>query len=101
MGVRVLPLPFGRGQRARARGVRGIQRLCRMPAEALLAIAGILGALAVGVVSPGPSFVLVARTAVALSRRDGLAASIGMGLGGVIFAALALAGLIAVLAQVP
>jgi threonine/homoserine/homoserine lactone efflux protein len=70
-------------------------------AEAFIAVAGILGALAVGVVSPGPSFVLVARMSVALSRRDGLAASLGMGLGGVMFAALALAGLIAVLAQVP
>ena len=66
----------------------------------LLAVVGILGALVVGIVSPGPSFVLVARVAVALSRRDGLAAAVGMGLGGVIFAALALVGLIAVLAQV-
>lgn len=53
-----------------------------------------------GVISPGPSFVLVARTAIAVSRRDGLAAAVGMGLGGVFFGALALAGLTAVLATV-
>lgn len=68
--------------------------------ESILAISGILGALLIGVVSPGPSFVLVARTAIAMSRRDGLAAAVGMGLGGVIFAALALIGLTAILAQV-
>jgi threonine/homoserine/homoserine lactone efflux protein len=68
--------------------------------EAILAISGILGALLIGVVSPGPSFVLVARTAIAVSRRDGLAAAVGMGLGGVIFGTLALVGLTAVLAQI-
>jgi threonine/homoserine/homoserine lactone efflux protein len=71
-----------------------------VPSELLLAVIGILGALVVGIVSPGPSFVLVARTAVAMSRQDGIAASVGMGLGGVFFASLALVGLQAVLAQV-
>jgi threonine/homoserine/homoserine lactone efflux protein len=64
-----------------------------------LAFAAILGALAVGVVSPGPSFVLVVRTALADSRRAGLASALGMGLGGVGFAGLALLGLHAVLTQ--
>jgi threonine/homoserine/homoserine lactone efflux protein len=68
--------------------------------DPFIAIFGILGALLIGVVSPGPSFVLVARTAIAVSRRDGLAAAIGMGLGGVIFGTLALVGLAAVLARV-
>jgi threonine/homoserine/homoserine lactone efflux protein len=68
--------------------------------DSVLAIAAILGALLIGVVSPGPSFVLVARTAIAVSRRDGLAAAVGMGLGGVIFGTLALVGLAAILAQV-
>jgi threonine/homoserine/homoserine lactone efflux protein len=68
--------------------------------EPLLAIFGILGALLIGVVSPGPSFVLVARTAIAVSRRDGLAAAVGMGVGGVLFGGLALVGLAAILAQV-
>jgi threonine/homoserine/homoserine lactone efflux protein len=66
----------------------------------IVAVVGILGALVVGIVSPGPSFVLVARTAVAVSRRDGIAAALGMGLGGVFFASLALVGLQAVLAQI-
>jgi threonine/homoserine/homoserine lactone efflux protein len=65
-----------------------------------LALAAILGAILIGAMCPGPSFVLVARTAVALSRRNGLAAALGMGLGGMIFALLALLGLYAVLARV-
>ncbi len=65
-----------------------------------LALLSILGALAVGAVSPGPSFVLVARTSIAVSRRAGLAAAVGMGIGGVAFATLALLGLNALLAQV-
>ena len=48
----------------------------------LLPLLGIAGALAVGVVSPGPSFVMVARTAVSLSRIEGVAAAFGMGVGG-------------------
>src|SRR5664279_4023708 len=66
----------------------------------MLTLLTILGALAVGVVSPGPSFVLIARIAVAVSRRDALAASVGMGVGGVVFAGLALLGLRALLGAV-
>src|SRR5262249_56685194 len=66
---------------------------------AAVALIAILGALALGVVSPGPSFVLVVRTALAVSRRAGLAAALGMGIGGVMFAGLALLGLHAVLMQ--
>ncbi len=69
--------------------------------ESLLAIGGILGALLAGVISPGPSFVFVAQTAVAVSRRNGVAAALGMGLGAASFAALVLFGLHAVLASVP
>ena len=68
--------------------------------DPILAVLAILGALFIGVISPGPSFVLVARTAIAVSRSDGLAAAVGMGLGGVTFGVLALAGLTAVLATV-
>ncbi len=67
--------------------------------SAPLAFLAIIGALALGVVSPGPSFVLVVRTALAMSRRAGLAAALGMGVGGVVFACLALLGLHAVLAH--
>ena len=65
------------------------------------ALAGIVAALAVGVVSPGPSFVMVARLAVATSRANGLGAAVGMGAGGVVFAVAALLGLQAVLYAVP
>ncbi len=54
-----------------------------------------------GAVSPGPSFVMVARVAVSTSRTGGIAASMGMGLGGVVFALAALLGLHAVLVAVP
>lgn len=69
--------------------------------ELLISIGTVLGALTLGTLSPGPSFVFVARTAVAKSRRDGIAAALGMGVGGVIFTMLALLGLQAVIAAVP
>lgn len=65
-----------------------------------LALLSILGTLAIGTVSPGPSFVVVVRASAGFSRRDGLAAALGMGCGGVVFAGLALAGLQALLMQV-
>jgi threonine/homoserine/homoserine lactone efflux protein len=68
--------------------------------DALIPFLSILGALTLGAISPGPSFVFVARTSLALSRRDGIAAALGMGVGGVLFAGLALLGLQAVLAKV-
>lgn len=67
----------------------------------LIALAGIVAALSVGVVSPGPSFVMVARVAISSSRVRALSAALGMGVGGVIFAAAALLGLQAVLLAVP
>jgi threonine/homoserine/homoserine lactone efflux protein len=69
--------------------------------QEFFALAGIIGALAVGVVSPGPSFVIVARLAVATSRAHGLGAAVGMGVGGVVFAVAALFGLQAILLAVP
>lgn len=68
--------------------------------DSRLALLSILGTLAIGAMSPGPSFVVVVRAAAASSRRDGLAAALGMGCGGLIFAGLALAGLQALLLQV-
>lgn len=67
---------------------------------ALLPILSIAGAVMIGAMSPGPSFVLVVRTSIALSRRAGLATALGMGIGGMTFAALALLGLQAVIARV-
>jgi len=68
--------------------------------EPTIAVLGILGALLIGAMSPGPSFVLVARTSIGVSRRDGLAAALGMGVGGLVFGGLAFLGLRAVLEQV-
>ncbi len=59
----------------------------------------ITSALMIGAMSPGPSFVVVSRIAISRSRFDGLAAALGMGIGGVTFAILALAGLTALLSQ--
>ncbi|WP_413761630.1 LysE family translocator [Variovorax sp. Varisp41] len=68
--------------------------------DTTLSLLGIAGAMTVGAMSPGPSFVMVARTAVA-SRADGLAAALGMGAGGLVFAIAALAGLQAAFLAVP
>ncbi|MDT8901606.1 LysE family translocator [Anaeroselena agilis] len=67
----------------------------------MLALAGILLAVALGAMSPGPSFLFVARTSMAASRRSGLAAAAGMGVGGFAYAILALLGLKAVFAGFP
>jgi threonine/homoserine/homoserine lactone efflux protein len=67
-------------------------------AASLLAI-GI--ALLIGAASPGPSFIMVARSAASCGRRAGLQAALGMGLGGLIFAVGALLGLSTTLAAAP
>ena len=69
--------------------------------QELVTLASIVAALAIGVVSPGPSFVMVARVAVASTRRRALAAALGMGVGGAMFGAAALLGLQSVLLAVP
>ncbi|MFN3188764.1 MAG: LysE family translocator [Candidatus Paceibacteria bacterium] len=69
--------------------------------QELLALIGVMAALAVGAASPGPSFVLVAREAVSASRANGIAAALGMGIGGMLFASAALLGLQTVLLTVP
>jgi len=58
-----------------------------------LTLLSILGALLLGAISPGPSFVFVVRTAVAQSRAEGLAAALGMGVGAMLFGGLAVLGL--------
>lgn len=62
---------------------------------------GIAGAFMIGAVSPGPSFVMVARTAASRGRLNGLLAALGMGLGGTVFSAASLLGLHGVLLGVP
>jgi threonine/homoserine/homoserine lactone efflux protein len=69
--------------------------------QELTALLGIAAAIAVGAASPGPSFIMVARTAVAASRIDALFAALGMGVGGLAFACLSLIGLNGLLIAVP
>ena len=67
------------------------------PSSAVLAI---LFSLLLGAMIPGPSFVVVARNAIGISRADGLAAALGMGVGGIFFGGIALAGLYTLLVAV-
>lgn len=62
------------------------------------AVVSILAAVLLGAMSPGPSFVMVARNSIGLSRRDGVATALGMGIGAICFAGIALAGLYTLLA---
>lgn len=62
---------------------------------------GIGAALCVGAASPGPSFIMVARTAASSGRTNGLNAALGMGLGAVFFAAASLLGLNALFLAAP
>ena len=65
------------------------------------ALLGITVAIGIGAASPGPSFVMVARTAVSQGRPHGLLAAAGIGTGGLVFAVLALLGLHSVLSLSP
>ncbi len=69
--------------------------------QELPALLGIASAIAIGAASPGPSFIMVARRAVMSGRGDGLFAALGMGVGGLLFASLALFGLNGLLVAVP
>ncbi|MEM6715071.1 MAG: LysE family translocator [Cyanobacteria bacterium P01_F01_bin.56] len=69
--------------------------------QQVTALLGIGAAIALGAASPGPSFVMVARTAIASSRPDGIYAALGMGIGGLVFAVAALLGLHGLLLAVP
>jgi len=69
--------------------------------ETTLALIPILAILAVGVISPGPSFILVARTAVAVSRTAAVSSALGMASGAIVLAVAALLGLNALLHQIP
>ncbi|ATU93133.1 LysE family translocator [Phyllobacterium zundukense] len=66
---------------------------------AFAVLLSILAAITIGAISPGPSFVLVSRISIASSRTHGLASALGMGVGGALFAALAVLGLTALLMQ--
>ncbi len=65
----------------------------------LLLSIGLIQLLAV--ISPGPSFLITARTAVAQSRADGIKVAFGLGAGTVVWSAAALLGLNLLFAAVP
>lgn len=65
----------------------------------LLPLAVLALAHLVAVMSPGPSFILVTRASVGMSRRHGVVASLAMGVGAAVWAAAALFGLAAVLTR--
>lgn len=67
----------------------------------LLTLATIGGIQLLAVISPGPSFLITARTAVASPRLDGVKVALGLGAGTVIWSAAALLGLKAVFQAVP
>lgn len=69
--------------------------------DTISSVFAVAGAITLGAISPGPSFVMVARTAVASSRANAMAASFGMGVGALMFAVAAIIGLQALLAAVP
>ncbi len=58
-------------------------------------------ALGVGVISPGPSFIFVTQTAMQKSRIHGIATSLGMGTGALIYSLVAIMGLFVILQTVP
>jgi threonine/homoserine/homoserine lactone efflux protein len=64
------------------------------------AVLAILFSLLLGAMIPGPSFVVVARNSIGVSRADGLATALGMGVGGIFFGGIALAGLYTLLVAV-
>lgn len=69
--------------------------------QAYMSVVAIACALAAGTVSPGPSFIFVARNAISLSRQHGFATALGMGSGACVFAIVALLGLQTVFTAVP
>lgn len=69
--------------------------------ESLITLIAIGAAILFGAMSPGASFLLVARTAMSSSRRAAIYVAAGMGFGALIFAVIALAGLHTLLTLVP
>jgi threonine/homoserine/homoserine lactone efflux protein len=67
----------------------------------LLTLLSIAAVHLLAVISPGPSFLITARTAVARSRLDGVKVALGLGAGAVIWAAAALFGLNVLFHAVP
>ncbi|HSG88175.1 MAG TPA: LysE family transporter [Pseudomonadales bacterium] len=69
--------------------------------ELLFALLGLGAAQTLAVMSPGPSFLVVARTALSISPRTALWTTVGLGLGTLLWSAAALFGLTVLFAQLP
>lgn len=69
--------------------------------DAIPAIAFAVGVYTLAVMSPGPSFLLVARTSLARSRRAGIITALGIASGSFVYAVATLFGLTVVLIYVP
>ena len=69
--------------------------------ESLMILGSIALALMLGAMSPGPTFIYVAKNSIAISRKHGLFTALGTGTGAAIFGLLAVLGLQALLLAVP
>lgn len=69
--------------------------------ESLWVLGSIALALMLGAISPGPTFIYVAKNSIAISRKHGLFTALGTGTGAAIFGLLAVMGLQAILLAVP
>jgi threonine efflux protein len=69
--------------------------------DSFAVLMAVSAAILLGAMSPGPSFVVVARTALSSSRGRGVLVALGMGVGGATFALAALLGLQLLLTAVP
>ena len=69
--------------------------------DSLLILGSIAVALMLGAISPGPTFIYVAKNSIAISRKHGLFTALGTGTGAALFGLLAVLGLQAILLAVP
>jgi threonine/homoserine/homoserine lactone efflux protein len=69
--------------------------------ESWVAFFAISGAIALGAMSPGPSFIVVAQAALSRGRRIGLLTALGMALAGSLYALVAVLGVAALLSATP
>lgn len=69
--------------------------------ESFMILGSIALALMLGAMSPGPTFIYVAKNSIAISRKHGLFTALGTGTGAAIFGLFAVMGLQALLLAVP
>jgi threonine/homoserine/homoserine lactone efflux protein len=69
--------------------------------QTYIPILAITGAITLGAMSPGPSFIFVARRAISLSRQHGIFTALGMGTGALILSVAALLGLQTIFSLMP